>query len=497
MSEFQNREKVAIFMKLWEYFNRVDTIGEFEYAISSRLYQQQRYPKEVLDEVVKDFYAVKGVEVTIIEKTDEVIFQKEIVNKLDNIFVEFIAKHTGNIKEGLKSIPKKTNLFYLDGSQTEKIFAYINDKTEDKNRRIELVKGYIRNNLDLKEKDAIFIVNDKLFVRYYLEKEDVTSEKRFEGIPAHEMAKFQEKFPEIDCGVIVGNIAKNMFVKYLSPNKIDNITFHKNLLPFFQKSILSVFKKHIECEELHLPFTNYILRTHINQGLYKIAEYVLEKLAEKEEDYKTFVSFYDGVEFVHGGKKVLKYPIVIDEENYTFNAIYSLVSQVESKKQQLLKKEEENKKAKDVLSEASKKIKTFAKDKEYLENIYREKRLDTEKISKELKNLRKEFQELQVKGKTNSKDPILPVKIEEIKKELKELIDKEEESVALRDKAFKHIDSINIKMIETKDKIDSINTKSLSIIESVVGVKQEYQVLQGKLAKATEALARAMLKTKI
>ncbi len=493
-----DRLKVAIFMKLWEYFNRVDTIRELEHDIESKLYQPRRFPKELLDGVVKDFFSIKGVAVNVVENEEgSFLFHKEIENRKDNIFIEFISRHVGDIRESLNRVPKKENLFYLDDSQTENLMEYIKEDYDDKKSKLEFIKSYLRNTLDLDDKDAIFLVNSKIFIRYYGKQESEGSEKRYSGIPADDMEKFLQNFKDIDCGKIVSDIGKNMVRKYLNPQEVDNIFFQKNLIPYFQKGILAVFKKYIDCEELYMPFTNYVLRNNINTGLIAISDYILELATTESENIKKFISFYDGTTVIQSGKRITKSVIIVGDDIFSYPSINNIVSLKNKKQLQLLDKEKEVKKAKASLDKNTLKLKNYQKDKEYIEKVYEEKNNECNEIHDKLKKLRKEYQELQVKNKTNSKDPMLLTKIEEYKEAIAKLSKEEEEKIALREKSSNYFENVKIKIIETNENIESLNQKILNLVEQSTQIRSEFTIVNTRVQAVASGLAQAIIATKV
>lgn len=492
-----NRLKIAAFMKLWEYINRVDNISEFEFNLGFRLYKGERFPRDILDQVVKDFYEMKGIKVTVEEIGEHVNFEKEIINEKENLFIEFLTRYMGDLKESLNRVPKKNNLFYFDEEQTEGLLSYISDEHGEKIKKLDIIKSYMRTALELGDKDAVFLVNDKLYVRYYKEKEDPSSEKRFGGIPGEEMERLKQKFVNIDCESVAITIGEKIVKNNLKPEEIDNVTFQRKLVPTFQKGILNVFKKHIECEDLQIPFSNYILRNNFNAAIHKISEYILSLIPSKKEEMKKFISFYDGSEFFYNNKKVLKWPVQVNKENLSFPMIYSTVSQKSSKEEQHLKKEGELKKFQMELENSQRKIENLKNEEESLDGFYKEQRVQCDSNHEDLIAMKKRYQDLQIEVNSGKASDEVVKKADGLKKEIDDLTKRDARDLKVREDAFKELDKVKIEKAELGQKINSLNNQIPSLEEKAKELKNEFEVLKEKKEDIIKALGQAIIRTKI
>lgn len=496
MSTVKDRAKISIYMKLWELFNKSSSLREFELIVINRVYKGFDYKKRYIDEVLIDFFSVNGINLQLGCDDDVTCFRKEIVNKANNIYISFITKHFEDPRKFLIRVPKKSNLFYFESEQVDKILSYIEDASFTNSEKQDIVKNSLRNILNLSARDAIFFVNDKLFVRFFIDKLSKACEKRYNGIPEGEMEKLFERFKDINYEHLIENIAENIITRYLNPKTTDNITFHKKLIPLFQKSLASVFKKHIAEKELLTGFTNYVLRQNFNTGIYYIANTIIELIPSKDDNVKSFVAFYDGSEFREGDKKLRKSEILVDGDRWTFPPIYNLVSQKSTMESQFFAKEEEISRLKGSMGDdggaIDRVIRQLDSTRIELEDVNRIADTNLKLITK----LRKEYQKLQIEAKKD-RDPRILQAIESIKADIKNTTDEDKIIISKRETLEKNINTLIVKRVDLEKRVDGANQKIASEMEKTVAIKDDYLNIKHKLDEVTKAFASAIMTFKL
>ncbi len=280
------------------------------------------------------------------------------------ISVELTFEHCKIIKhfvddtgtESLDRMLHKNSNLLMDLAQRKeeyRVLPYLLSIPEETRER--LLKGFIDKNLsmqkarmltrlqtqpifNLSERDIIFFLRERIWVRYYTPPGKVPEgrDKRYAGESQEElMSIYQSYFPNGMWEDIESVIAEVLEEK-LNFSFIDNATFNKTFIPVFRGMIEVLLIDSLSVEERGKieGFTGFILRKYFDRILLYTAKNLLGFVENRDKNAETFIKYFsEDVIIDQNGNKVQKYAIVdFKQQKWNYISIYSILLQYKQAK---------------------------------------------------------------------------------------------------------------------------------------------------------------------
>lgn len=313
--------------------------------------------------------------------------QKKFQSLLDYLFKHFseerIRQHTPAIKKGMKDyfqekqqdteiiikddqiqitkIPKKENtpavldraLCKLD-NKVATLFDNIKEYEEQthlkefsKDKLNELLncfhnlemnvcdaRSYIRESMahyfELHKRDMIFFFTQQMYIRHFIDN-NKEKERRFNNVDVEQLeAIVEESIPE-DMPERIGSMVPELEDSSLNFSRMDNATFHKNLIETCRGFIDVLIIPYIEEQDdgMTLALNGYILRQNFDKILALLADILLQKVLKRDKKADQFLKYYNGDTIMDDEGIKTKKRGLVDENNNTWNysAIFSIITQ--------------------------------------------------------------------------------------------------------------------------------------------------------------------------
>ncbi|MCV6608543.1 MAG: hypothetical protein OIF32_10040, partial [Campylobacterales bacterium] len=229
--------KIDFYMFLWEKYNDVFSLKEFEDKVIEHLKSSEVFRKnqKIYYKVLKDFFLAHNI---AFNEVGNPIFSKlEIINYEDNIFVDFLVKKMEKMDKIFFEQESKKDIKIIK-QETLSVFLHRFENVLNKQESYEIIKASIRRFLSLSKKDSIFFLNEKVVIRYF----NLSKEERSEGIPVEELEKIYKKLGYEYYSQMVDKLMKELLNKELDLNYMDNLTFHRTYIKIIQQGITKKLK---------------------------------------------------------------------------------------------------------------------------------------------------------------------------------------------------------------------------------------------------------------
>lgn len=219
------------------------------------------------------------------------------------------------------------------------VFKLFLDKNITITKARTLTRFQVEPIFELSEKDIIFFLRGRMWIRYFTAPKQVLDgkEKRFAGESAEELdAMYCTYFPNGMWQDIVA-ILDEVLDQKLNFSIIDNATFSKTFIPVFKGMIEILLIDVISPDERERieGFTGYVLRKYFDQILLHTVKYLLTFVENRDKNAEVFIKHYsDDVLIDSTGKKTYKYAI-IDAKQQTWNYVTILSILIQYKQAKL------------------------------------------------------------------------------------------------------------------------------------------------------------------
>lgn len=235
------------------------------------------------------------------------------------------SKHLIDIatqKETFKVLPF---LLLVPEEIKNSLFKFFLDKNISLLKARMLIRGQVQSIFDLDEKDLIFFLRGRMWIRYFTPPKKLPDgkDKRFAGESVEVLeALFLAYFPNgmwKDIESILGEVLDEK----LNFSIIDNTTFTKTFIPVFRGMIeillIDVITP-VDQDKIE-GFTGYVLRQYFDQILLYTAKNLLSFIENRDKNAELFIkNFSDNVLIDTDGKRIKRYPIV-DSKQHTWNHV--------------------------------------------------------------------------------------------------------------------------------------------------------------------------------
>lgn len=476
----------------------------FDKTLTNKLYKQLNYhfdedtilkERAQIRKALKSYFTLlnqhisiifRGMESIIIKDLKKDIFGKyseqfhQISQKLLNLFGSL---EDFEVSGGVYMIPKDKLI------ESGCDFENINDEA----LRKELYRETAKVAFELKDRDLVFFMNDKLTIKKFSEPEN-KQERRAYGLPPGELEKLKNIVFEKNVQEEIANAIKILMNTKLNFALISNNYFRKNAISDIQDALYQVASMYLN-EDSHLAlkkaFVNYIFRENFTKIHRYFAQNLIELHAHREKGAERFLRFFDGKTELLDGVQVQK-PDIYDSNNQRWNAASILsiaISKIRSDRE-IETIEESLLKATEKTDELRKKVSSVKDEVTNLEL----KKEQNEKILKEILENSKVLQDrnysLKLKRNRNSKNPEIQEEINELVIEIKKYSKEEDElrkvSKEIRNNlkiAKTQLSNLSTQM-ESQDKhIQDQHKKIDNLIETYKPITEKFDLIVDAVTK--------------
>ncbi|OYZ32624.1 MAG: hypothetical protein B7X89_02840 [Sulfuricurvum sp. 17-40-25] len=265
--------------------------------------------------------------------------------------------NTAQQKENLHILPF---LLLIPEEVKNTVFQLFLDQHMTMTKARTLTRFQVEPIFDLSEKDIIFFLRGRMWIRYFTPPKKINDgkDKRYAGESVEELnAMFSTYFPN-GIWQDIKSILDEVLDQKLNFSIIDNATFTKTFIPVFRGMIEILLIDVISPDEREKieGFTGYVLRKYFDQILLHTAKYLLTFVENRDKNAELFIKNYsDDVLIDSTGKKTYKYAI-IDSKQQTWNyvTILSILIQYKQAKLRIVTQSNIIAGVKDQLKEAEK-----------------------------------------------------------------------------------------------------------------------------------------------
>jgi len=330
-----NQEIFSESTKLLEYFKDEVVASEDVYVLPTDtsqllfdMFRKYEDTKEIVKNAVKTAFELNG---------KDLIFFRE-----SKIFIKRLKSQSNEAVSELKAVPAtsvSSDVNISDNCIIVSAKEVLADTEHDGKELASEIKEYIRTKLrqeiNLKQKDIIVFMGDKIVIRRFAESSDDKegkTEQRYNGLPKEELEVIRRKnfADEENERVVIKSVMDSLLSGELNFGVISFAYFEKNYVKTIQKGITSFLNDNLyEEEPVLLGLTNMLLRVHWNYAHKLMAEKLVELLEKKDTNAEKFLKTYSGDITLGSDNIRYKFPEIIDEKGKRWNAvsIYSLIMQ--------------------------------------------------------------------------------------------------------------------------------------------------------------------------
>ena len=255
-----------------------------------------------------------------------------------------------------------------------------------------LTRQQVQPIFNLSEKDIIFFLRGRMWIRYFTPPKKVTQgkDKRFAGESVEQLeSMYMTYFPNgmwKDIESILGEVLDEK----LNFAVIDNPTFSKTFIPVFRGMIeillIDVLKEN-DRDKIE-GFTGYVLRKYFDRIILYTAKNLLEFVEDRDKNAEIFIKTFSNNVLIDSNGIKTKQHAIIDEKNQTWNYVTVLSILIQYKQVKLRIISQNN-----ILTGANEQLKKFdenlTSEKNNQESQEKKIELITKKIAdSELKNFK-------------------------------------------------------------------------------------------------------------
>jgi len=253
--------------------------------------------KEMIRRALKEYFGEYYQEIIVVFHKGKHIIIKEKASTHQKIKSRTILQLVEKLKALDKSqFPKSINeqTFILGSNELNKIKETV--ETDDTIFR-HAIKLAVRRVLSLHDRDAIFIIQNILYVRKFMMpdvKEENIVERRLDGFDPSIFDSVKEKYFNYDISRELDERLEHLFTHELNFAHIKNDFFLDNYLRFFQYVIEDmVYHKFQEDNTALGYFVNYLLRENFDDMLLFAASRLSYLASIDSGNSKKFLIYYD------------------------------------------------------------------------------------------------------------------------------------------------------------------------------------------------------------
>jgi len=214
----------------------------------------------------------------------------------------------------------------------------------------------------LQERDIIFFLKGKIYVRYFIPKKKVPSgvDKRFSGESPEIMEELHAKYFPNGAWEQIESVLNEILEEKLNFSYIDNATFRQTFIPVFRGMIDIMLLEVLEPDDRDKleGLTGFVLRQNFDQILLFSAKNLLDYVEKRDKNAELFIKYYNEEVIIDAnGNKIQKHAIIDSkQQRWNYSAILSIMMQYKQSKSRISLQKEAIAEAQERLSTVQKEI---------------------------------------------------------------------------------------------------------------------------------------------
>lgn len=459
--------------------------------------------KEEIRQAIIHFFASKGFKAFVFfGNNGKPIIKRKLFDYENNIYVNLFVTAFLDLKHEIKD-DNNSGTLVIEKELLDRFYDFLAD-IENIEERKNIIKSAIKKIFDLKERDAIFISNNKIIIKLFCptnistEKKPQVYRRSYEHLPEETLKYILRELEKNGLDEKIKQMVLEATQNELNFTKINNFQFGKSFIKVFQDKLYVLISATIneENKDNLIAYTNYVLRQKFDKILFLLAKELVDLLLVKNVNAETFLRFYNGdVAFTPDNKRFQK-PDIIDETGLRWNSstIFHVAIQRKKGLEKIKEITEEIASVEAKIADFEKKIietkAEIVRAKEKLVLVEKEFRLITQKtkeLVEDIKNLKNELAQEKDPERIRQLQELISKKSLEHKKQVKE----EELNVLEKKKVENDIEKLEIKELTlNKDKVaferklQADIAKKSALIENQKPLDEKYETVIKAVAKA-------------
>jgi len=253
--------------------------------------------KEMIRRALKEYFGEYHQEIIVVFHQEKHIIIKEkasIDKKLQSRIVLQLVEQLKSLDKSIFPKPINDQTLILGSNELNKIRETI--ETDDAIFR-QTMKLAVRRVLNLHDRDAIFIIQNILYIRKFMMpevKEEKHLERRLDGFDPEIFRSVKERYFNYDISRELDERLEHLFTHELDFSHITNKFFLNNYLRFFQYVVEDmVYHKFQEDNTALGYFVNFLLRENFDDMLLFAASRLAYLASIDSGSAKKVLSYYD------------------------------------------------------------------------------------------------------------------------------------------------------------------------------------------------------------
>lgn len=479
----------------------------FDETLTKKLYAHLAYhfdDKTLLQEraqirkALKSYFALLNQNVSILFRGLDLIVIKDLEKHVFGVYSEQFHRMSQKllnlshsledfeVSDGTYMIPKESLI--ESGCSFENI--------EDESLKKELYRETAKIAFDLKERDLVFFMNEKLTIKKFNSSEN-GAERRAYGLPPEELEKLKNIVFEKNIQEEIENIVNLLMRTKLNFSLISNDYFRKNAIPSIQEALYQVASIYLN-EDSHVTlkraFVNYIFRENFTKIHKLFAQKLVEQHAFRERGAEEFLRFFDGNIEIIGGIQVQK-PDIYDSNNQRWSAATILpiaISKIRSDREIQTLEESLQRTAKKI-EELKEKI-LIAKEEV---TIFQTKKDESDAILKDILEESKILQDrnysLKIRRNRSSGNPAIQKEINELVVEIRKYSREEDRLRSISKESGNNLEIAKIKVNNLSAEIQSHDRYMKDQYKKIDNLVQTYAPVIEKFNLIVDAVAKTLM----
>lgn len=188
-----------------------------------------------------------------------------------------------------------------------------------------LTRQQVQPIFNLSEKDIIFFLRGRMWIRYFTPPKKITNgkDKRFAGESVEQLDSMYITYFPNGMWKDIESILEEVLDEKLNFAVIDNTTFSKTFIPVFRGMIeillIDVLKEN-DRDKIE-GFTGYVLRKYFDKIILYTAKNLLEFVENRDKNAEIFIKTFSNNVLIDSNGIKTKQHAIIDEKNQTWNYV--------------------------------------------------------------------------------------------------------------------------------------------------------------------------------
>lgn len=255
--------------------------------------------KEMVRRALKEYFGEHHYEILVVFHKNNRIMIREKASLEQKAKSRIVLKIIERLLVDHNDIFPKTlgeGVFVLESAIIEPIREII--ASED-DIFIDSLKTAVRRIMSLHDRDATFIIQNRLYIKKFILPEVVKQKninRRLDGFDPIIFKNLKEKYFKYDIKKELHLRLDYLFSRELNFKTVDNQYFYENYLRYFQYTIEDmVYHKFKEDNAALIYFVNYLLRENFDEMIVYAASKLATLATNNEGNSKTFLGYYDKI----------------------------------------------------------------------------------------------------------------------------------------------------------------------------------------------------------